>query len=215
MDPRLPDQHAPKGGFLTIVVAGATLLAASPFLMDFLGKWESSNRPILTVYADKLAGGLPTVCNGLTRYVTDTPIRVGDRWTLEKCEEEERRAVVRVQNQLAPCFKRPPNQMVWDMATSHAWNNGAPSTCGSLAMQSFNRGDWEAGCRRLALSDAGRPVWSYTCKMVAGVRECTFVQGLADRRRDEWKYCAESLLPCSGSSNESCFQNVPDGFCPV
>ena len=194
-----PSSQAPlssqsaAGAALTIAVAGATLLAGSPFLVDFLSKWESSGKTVLVVYADTLAGGLPTVCDGLTRHVTTTPIIVGERWTHEKCLSETRAAVVRVQRQLAPCFKRPPNQMVWDMATSHAWNNGAPGTCGSQAMEAFNRGEWQLGCRRLALSDAGRPVWSYTCAAVNGVRECTFVLGLANRREDEWQHCAASL----------------------
>lgn len=176
-----------------IVVAGVSLLAGSPFLMEHLAKWESSGKTVLTVYPDKLAGGLPTVCDGLTKHVTSTPIIVGERWTIEKCMIETQDAVIRVQEQLAKCFKLPPNQMVWDMATSHAWNNGYGATCGSLAMKAWNAGEWELGCRRLALSDAGRPVWSYTCKLVNGVRECHFVQGLFNRREDEWKLCAGSL----------------------
>lgn len=77
------------------------------------------------------------------------------------------------------------------MATSHAWNLGVGATCSSEAMKAWNNGDWELGCRRLALSDAGKPVWSYTCKTVAaGKRECTFVQGLANRREREWSHCA-------------------------
>lgn len=214
MQPNAVEPRSPVGGLRTIVVAGVTLVAASPFLMDFLGKWESSNRAILTVYADKLAGGRPTVCKGLTSRVTSTPIVVGERWTEEKCAEEEERAVVRVQKQLAPCFKLPPNQMVWDMSTSHAWNNGAPATCSSQAMSSFNRGEWGVGCRRLAVSDAGRPVWSYTCKMSGGVRQCAFIQGLSNRRHDEWKYCAESLKPCLESSSTSYSPSAPDGSCP-
>lgn len=176
-----------------VKVAGVALLAGSPFLMGFLSKWESSGSTVLTVYADKLAGGLPTVCDGLTRHVTTTPIVVGEKWTFEKCESETRAAVVKVQTQLAKCFKFPPNQMVFDMATSHAWNNGVSATCGSLAMKAFNQGDWELGCNRLSRSDSGKHVWSYTCKMVKGEKICTFVQGLANRRAEETKYCAGSL----------------------
>lgn len=53
------------------------LILASAGLMAFLTEWESGGTRILTVYPDKLAAGLPTVCNGLTRHVTDTPIIVG------------------------------------------------------------------------------------------------------------------------------------------
>lgn len=172
----------------TIVVAGATLVAGSPFLMAFLGKWESGGaKPVLAVYADKLAGGLPTVCNGLTRHVTSTPIIVGERWTEEKCEAEESAAVIRVQRQLAPCFKRPPSQTVFDMATSHAWNLGAGSTCGSGAMQAWNRGEWVRGCQRIARGDDGRLVWSYVSRPDGSKQ---FVQGLANRRADEAALCA-------------------------
>jgi hypothetical protein len=43
-----------------IVVAGATLVAGSPFLMGFLQKWESGKARVLVVYADKVVGGLRT-----------------------------------------------------------------------------------------------------------------------------------------------------------
>ncbi|MFM9928217.1 lysozyme [Variovorax sp. H27-G14] len=179
----------------TIVVAGATLVAGSPFLMGFLQKWESGKARVLVVYGDKLAGGLPTVCNGLTRHVTSTPIIVGQRWTDEKCEVEERAAVVGVQAQLAPCFKRSPTQIVFDMATSHAWNLGAPATCGSGAMAAWNRGEWEKGCQRIARGDDGVLVWSFVRdgKNPDGSPRYKFVQGLANRRADEATTCSGAL----------------------
>lgn len=178
----------------TIVVAGATLVAGSPYLLGFLQKWESGNSRVMVVYADALAGGLPTVCNGLTRHVTTTPIIVGERWTDEKCEAEERTAVVAVQQRLAPCFRQPPPQMVFDMATSHAWNLGAGATCGSGAMQAWNRGDWARGCQRIALGDDGRMVWSFVRagKNADGSPRFKFVQGLANRRADEARTCEPS-----------------------
>lgn len=185
--------NAPSGGIVSILVAGVLLVGGSQFVLDFLAKWESSGRTVLTVYADRLAGNLPTVCDGLTRHVTATPIIVGEVWTLEKCQSETQAAVIKVQRQLARCFTRPPNQTVFDMATSHAWNFGAGATCGSQAMQAWNRGEWGLGCRRLALSDAGRPVWSYVCTVENDERVCRFVRGLANRRHDEWQHCAGSL----------------------
>lgn len=172
-----------------IVVAGAALVAATPSLMGFLGKWEG--QAVYVVYADKLAGGLPTVCKGLTRHVTTTPIIVGERWTPEKCEAEEQAAVFKVQSQLAPCFKVAPPQVVFDMATSHAWNLGASATCSSGAMAAFNRGDFELGCQRLSRGDDGKVVWSFTSKVVNGKKQLIFVQGLANRRADETKTCLE------------------------
>lgn len=173
----------------TIVICGVALAAATPPLMDFLGKWEG--RAEYTVYADKLAGGLPTVCKGLTRHITTTPIIVGERWSPEKCEAEEESAVLKVQAQLSRCFKIAPPQSVLDMATSHAWNLGAPSTCSSGAMAAFNRGEWEVGCRRLSRGDDGQVVWSFTSKMVNGKKVLTFRQGLANRRAEESDVCAK------------------------
>lgn len=182
---------APRKTIATITVAGATLLAGSPFLMGFLERWESGKTRVLVVYADKLANGIPTVCNGLTRHVTTTPIIVGQRWTTEQCEAEEQAAVIHMQRRLAPCFKRAPNQVVWDMASSHAWNLGPAATCGSGAMQAWNRGEWVRGCQRIARGDDGTIVWSYVTDPKTGKK--VFVQGLANRRTDEAQTCAGSL----------------------
>ena len=114
-------------------------------------------------------------------------------WSDEKCEAEERAAVVDVQQRLAPCFKRAPSQAVFDMATSHAWNLGPTATCSSGAMAAWNRGQWALGCQRIARGDDGSFVWSYTCKTVSGQRQCTFVQGLANRRANEAQTCSGSL----------------------
>lgn len=171
-----------------------SLVLASTALVGFLGKWEGQGQ--FVVYADKLAGGLPTVCKGLTRHVTTTPIIVGQRWSAEKCEREELAALQRVQTALAQCFKVLPPQYVFDAASSHAWNFGHPSTCASLAMHSFNRADWDTGCRRLSLSDTGRPVWSFTTRTdpKTGEKIVTFVQGLANRRKAETSFCRQGIV---------------------
>ena len=161
-----------------IAVAGGSVVAASAALMAFLGTWEGRE---YTVYADKLAAGLPTVCKGITKHITDTPIIVGQRWSAEKCSAEEAAAIAKVQGQLAKCFTVPPPQDVFDAFSSHAWNVGAPSTCKSSAMQAANAGDWMLACQRLSRSDTGRPVWVF-----AGGK---FVQGLDNRRRAETAYC--------------------------
>lgn len=170
-----------------------SLVLASTALLGFLGTWEGKAQ--YTVYADKLAAGLPTVCKGLTRHVTATPIIVGERWSAQKCEREEIAAIERVQTALAQCFRVLPPQHVFDGASSHAWNFGHPSTCSSLAMQAFNQGDWATGCRRLSVSDAGRPVWSFTTRIdpKTGTKVVTFVQGLANRRQAETSFCRQGF----------------------
>jgi GH24 family phage-related lysozyme (muramidase) len=174
---------------------GGALLLATAGVVGYIGFWESgSAEPVLTVYADKLAGGLPTVCDGITRHVTTTPIIVGQVWTVEKCRAESERALMAIQTQLAMCFKRLPAQTVFDMATSHAWNNGVRATCGSAAMRAWNVGDWALGCRRMAYSDGGKRVWSYVRqgKNPDGTPKFKFVQGLANRRADEYRNCLEA-----------------------
>lgn len=172
---------------------GGSLVLASAALYGFLGQWEGEAQ--YTVYADRLAGGLPTVCRGLTRHVTNTPIIVGERWSAEKCRREETAALVRVQEALGKCFKQLPPQYVFDAASSHAWNFGHPSTCSSLAMQAFNRGAWDLGCKRLSMSDAGRPVWSFTSRTdpKTGAKVYTFIQGLANRRQAESSFCLKGV----------------------
>lgn len=179
-----------------IVVAGATLVAASPALQEFLGRWEGKGEYV--VYADKLAQGLPTVCKGITKHVTRTPIIVGERWSEEKCAAEEAAAIAKVQRSLATCFLYPPPQEVFDAATSHAWNNGVAATCNSAAMRAWNAEQWALGCRRLALSDSDRPVWSYVKTgrtLPNGRPEYKFVQGLANRRQAERGWCMYGVRP--------------------
>ena len=168
----------PKG-IAAIAAAGLTVCTAG--LYQFLGKWEGGSQ--YTVYADKLANGIPTVCRGITHWVTDTPIIVGEVWSKEKCEAEERAAITAVQSNLILCFDRSERipQSVFDMATSHAWNVGVRNTCASQAMKAWQQGNWELGCRRLQVSDGGKLVWVYA--------NGKFVRGLANRRADERANC--------------------------
>ncbi len=179
---------------------GPGLLLGTAAVAAFIGIWEGGkDRDGSSVaYADNLAGGLPTVCAGLTRHITTTPIVVGQRWSAEKCLAEEQKAITAVQLRLEQCFRVMPPQSVFDAATSHAWNNGTAATCGSLAMQAWNTSNWDLGCRRLAFSDGGSRVWSYvkTGKMLPnGKPEYRFVQGLANRRDAEYQLCLTGKQP--------------------
>lgn len=191
MSAQKPRRQRTPGTWVFIPLLGGALIFGSVGVRDFIGKWESGSRRVLVVYADKLAGGLPTVCDGITRHVTKTPIIVGERWSDAKCDAEEKAALTTLQYQLVKCFKILPPQSVFDMATSHAWNNGVPNTCSSGALRAWNAGQFELGCRRLAFSDGGKAAWSYTCQMVKGTKVCTFVQGLQNRRVDERGVCTK------------------------
>lgn len=166
------------------------LIFGSAAVVAFVAMWEGGvNRDGSSrAYADQLAGGIPTVCGGLTRHVTTTPIVVGEVWPAEKCKREERAALMQVQSQLEQCFQRLPPQSVFDAATSFAWNLGVPATCGSAAMRAWNAGDWALGCRRMARADSGRRVWSFV-RTGPDPGDMRFVQGLANRRDAEVKLC--------------------------
>lgn len=163
------------------------IIFASAAAVGTIAYWEGGKRADGTsvVYADRLAGGLPTVCSGLTRHITKTPIVVGETWSKAKCDEEERKAVTIVQRQLVGCWIGSPPQSVFDAATSFAWNVGAPAVCRSGAMRAWNAGDYALGCRRMAYTDTGRRAWSY-----AGGK---FVQGLANRREHEMRLCMKDV----------------------
>lgn len=166
-----------------LFVGGASVLGASPFLMDFLGKWEGEGQQV--VYADKLAGGLPTVCKGITKYTSQFPVVVGERWSKEKCRAEEERIVLETQRNLQSCVKAAVPQKLWDMLTSHAHNFGWPTTCSSAIVGEVNAGNFQQACERFAHHPDGRPAWSY-----AGGQ---FVRGLYNRRLAERKECLAGL----------------------
>lgn len=182
----MSEKKRPKAKLVFIAALGGSLLFVSPQLYDHLGKWESGNKLTLTVYADKLANGIPTVCHGMTRHVTKTPIIVGETWTEEKCLEEEGRAIEKVQHQVVKCLQFLPPEDMWNMISSHAWNFGAPTTCKSGFLRELNAGNWEKGCERIATHADGRPAWSYS--------NGKFYPGLQNRRQDEYKICLRSAM---------------------
>lgn len=171
-----------KKSIAALISTGAIALA-SPFLMDFLGRWEGRE---YVVYADKLAGGLPTVCKGITKWTSPYPVIVGQRWSAEKCNEVERRVTIETQTKLARCVTNQNiTQNVFDALTSHAHNVGVGSTCGSRAVRLINAGQIIAGCDAIAHGTNGRPVWSYA--------DGKFVRGLYNRRLDERKLCLTGI----------------------
>jgi GH24 family phage-related lysozyme (muramidase) len=183
--PEVRDQKSPPAGPFAVLVRGSAVVVA------FVAGWERDPRQPTVVYADPLAKSelfpkcLPTVCSGLTPYITDTPMVVGEDWGEARCTAEERVALAKVQRQLMRCFIHVPPQSVFDAGTSHAWNFGVRSTCGSSGMREWNQGQWSLGCERLAVSGDGRRIWSY-----AGGK---FVRGLANRRAAEVRLCKRDL----------------------
>ena len=166
-------------------IAAGTLVLASSTLMAFLGNWEGQDQN--TVYADKLASGLPTVCKGITRHTSPYPLVVGDYWSDERCEEVERLVVTKGQLKLADCITNASiSQNAFDALSSHAHNFGVARTCASRAVGLINAGRTAEGCKAIAWAADGRtPVWAYI-----GDR---FVRGLHTRRLAEMRLCETSL----------------------
>jgi GH24 family phage-related lysozyme (muramidase) len=171
------------------IMAGAIALASTP-LVIFLGTWEGNGQN--TVYADKLAGGLPTVCKGITRFTSPYPVVVGDYWSPAKCAEVEQLVIRKTQLQLAECITNPNvGQTTFDALTSHGHNFGVTSTCASRAVALINAGRIAEGCKALAWAPDGKtPVWAFVTDAKGQKR---FVPGLHNRRLAESRLCAEGL----------------------
>jgi len=171
------------------IMAGVIALASTP-LVIFLGTWEGNGQN--TVYADKLAGGLPTVCKGITRFTSPYPVVVGDYWSPAKCAEVEQLVIRKTQLQLAECITNPNvGQNTFDALTSHGHNFGVTSTCASRAVALINAGRIAEGCKALAWAPDGKtPVWAFVTDAKGQKR---FVPGLHNRRLAESRLCAEGL----------------------
>lgn len=167
------------------IQAGALALASAP-LVVFLGTWEGNGQN--TVYADKLAGGLPTVCKGITRHTSPFPVVVGDYWSDARCAEVEQLVISKGQLQLADCItNQDVGQNTFDALSSHGHNVGTPSTCASRAVGLINAGRIAEGCRALAWAPDGKtPVWAFVTDAQGRKR---FIQGLHNRRLAEMELC--------------------------
>lgn len=163
-------------------IGGTAVLAGSPALMSFLDRWEGHRS---VAYADKLAGGTPTVCRGVTNYTSPYPVVVGERWSNDRCREVEQQIVIDTQRELQKCITHAIPQSTFDALTSHAYNFGWPRTCASESVKAINAGDIRRGCNLLAYKPDGTPNWSNV-----GTK---FVQGLHSRRKAETKLCLRDL----------------------
>ena len=152
-----------------VVAAGVTLAAAS--LMAFVANWEGDER---TAYADKLAYGLPTVCNGHT----GPDVRVGDVWSKEQCDAVLVRNLEKHGSGLLKCVTVPLNQNQFDALSSWTFNVGVGAACGSTLVKLLNQGQYTPACNQL-------PRWNR-----AGGKE---VRGLTNRRMAERDLCLKPM----------------------
>lgn len=157
------------------VKIGAPLVLGSAALLGAMHQWEDQR---LVVYADKLAGGLPTYCSGRTQ----PPRPVGERLTQAQCDAIDRQTATEYGRAVLACIPADRfDQNSFDAFTLFAVNVGKQGACESRAARLLRTGDREAACRALARGPDGRPVWSFA----GGV----FVRGLQNRRQYEANWC--------------------------
>lgn len=171
---------------VTAAIASGALVLASSALVQFLARWEGREN---TAYADRLAGGVPTVCAGLTNATSPIAIAPGDYWSTQACIDIERLIVSGTQLKLADCLTASVPQPVFDALSSHAHNFGVASTCASRAVGLINTGRLREGCEAIAHSASGEPVWSYVTQN--GRKQ--FVRGLYNRRLAERDLCLQGV----------------------
>ncbi len=153
--------------FMAALTAGSTVA--------LLEKLEGN---MLTVYADRLAGGLPTVCAGHT----DWAMKPGTRLTSDQCAEINKRTILSYGVAVLGCTTwehLDADRLV--ALTMFAINVGKAGACGSQAVKQINAGNIVAGCNLIARTPSGAPNWSF-----AGGK---YVQGLQNRRLAERKLC--------------------------
>lgn len=149
-----------KAGAGSIVIAGAALMA-------FVSGWEGDEK---VAYADKLAYGLPTVCNGHT----GPDVRVGDVWTKAQCDAILVKNIEKHGTGLLNCVKVPLNQNQYEAYSSWTFNVGVGAACGSTLVKLLNMGQYTAACDQLLKWNkaSGKPVRGLTNRRTAERAKC-------------------------------------------
>jgi lysozyme len=132
--------------------------------------WEGLS---LHAVPDALAGGLPTVCYGMTKY--DRPVQIGDTYTREQCLEFLIADVPKYNGPLNKCIHVPISNHIRGAAVSLAYNVGDRAVCRSTFVRLLNAHDPHACDHMAAFNRAGHRV----------------IKGLSNRRRAEIKVCYE------------------------
>lgn len=158
----------------------AKLTMGSAALIAAMGMWEGASQ--FTVYADKLAYGIATVCRGHTGTdLAGQPLVVGTPFTKDECDKIDKYNAVKYSLAMSYCIGPDINQKMFDPLVLFSINVGVTGACGSRAVQLINAGEFVEGCTAIARGPKGEPVWSK-----AGGR---YVPGLQNRRQWEAKWC--------------------------
>ena len=162
-----------------IVVAG--LVIGGPEMIAALQKVEGQET---TVYADKLAYGVPTVCSGYT----DWSLRVGQVYDKGFCDALDQKTAIEYGLAIVKCIGAENlNQHSLEAFTLFAVNVGKQGACGSRAAQLMRAGQHDEGCRAISRGPTGKRVW-----ITSGGKPR---KGLANRRDFETAWCLRPAAP--------------------
>lgn len=167
-----------KGKVVPVALAA---ILGSPFAIMQLVQLEGN---IKRVYADHLAGGVPTYCAGRT----DPDAVVGTLLTDDQCNEINKMTLMEYGVSALGCTtwdNLTPNRLLG--LTLFSINVGKSGACGSQSFKAINAGRVAEGCDLLARKPDGRPNWSNS-----GGR---YRQGLQNRRQAERALCLEDIQP--------------------
>lgn len=173
--PRIPASVLRKGAIPAAFVAALT----GPLAVGTLERWEGD---IHRVYADRLAGGIPTYCAGRT----DWQAPVGQTLTSDQCREVNKATLLEYGFAVLGCTEwrhLTPTRLVG--LTVFAINVGVSGACGSQAVKQINAGNIVAGCRLISTKPNGQPNWSYA--------DGVYYDGLQNRRLAERDLCLKDL----------------------
>jgi lysozyme len=162
------------------IVAGGLLLGGAA-IVAALTQWEGQET---TVYADKLAYGVPTVCSGYT----DWSLRVGQIYDKAFCDQLDAKTSIEYGLAIVGCIGADKlNQNSLDAMTLFAINVGKAGACGSRAAQLLRAGKHDAGCKAISRGPTGKRVW-----ITSGGKPR---KGLANRRDFETAWCLKLAAP--------------------
>ena len=153
-----------------MVKRGATWVVVASMLIT---SWEGL---ALVAYPDRLAHGIPTVCDGVTR--AEIPnLQVGDEYTKEECNAILVKALPVYDAGIRKCVHRPMSGDLEGSMVSLAWNIGVRATCQSQFVKHVNARDLDACDYMLWFDKASGK----------------YIPGLHNRREDEYRYCQRGL----------------------
>ena len=160
-----------------VIVAG--LIVGGP---DLIAKLQVVEGTTTTVYADKLAYGIPTICSGHT----DWSLEVGRVYDKAFCDALDRKTAVEYGLVVVKCIGPDRlNQNSLDAMTLFAVNVGKAGACNSRAAQLLRAGKHDAGCRAISHGPTGQRVW-----ITSGGQPR---KGLANRRDFERELCLKPV----------------------